>query len=332
LTNQPPLRGEVPEVLRRAREGSWQPPRQVNPAVPAALDAICRKAMALRPDDRYGSALDLAKDVERWLGDEPVAAYAEPWGVRLRRWIRKHSRLVAVAAAVLVTAVVGLTVGTVLLGRSNLRERQSREMAEKQADYFMEEVCENLLLKEPGMQLRRRQMLLAVMDDYKTFLEDRPGDPRARRQLAKAKRQLGEVYGELEHIDGARTLVAQAMDGYEQLLRESPADRELRFGMAQAHLALAELRVQAGEPEEGKKEANRAIDILEGLKAEEPLNLRFLNRLARGYNARATAEAEFGDMEAGVADNQHAYRWFLEVISLHSASDPDAFSANYARL
>ena len=48
------------------------------PAVPRPLDAICRKAMALRPDDRYASALDLAADVERWLADEPVSAEREP--------------------------------------------------------------------------------------------------------------------------------------------------------------------------------------------------------------------------------------------------------------
>jgi tetratricopeptide (TPR) repeat protein len=316
LTNQPPLRGEVPEVLRRAQEGSWLPPRQVNPAVPAALDAVCRKAMALRPADRYGSALDLAKEVERWLGDEPVAAYPEPWGVRLRRWMRKHSRLVTVAAAVLVTAVVGLTVGTVLLELSKRRERESRETAEKQADYFIEEVGENLLMKEPRMQGLRRQMLLSVMQDYEKFLEKRPGDPRARQQLAKAKRQLGEVYAEVGRIDEARTLVEQARDGYEQLLRESPADREFRFGVAQAHLALAELRVRSGEPEEGKKEANWVIDLLEGLRAEEPLNNGFLNRLALGYNARATAEAECGNLEAAVSDNQRAYVWVLAVLSV----------------
>jgi tetratricopeptide (TPR) repeat protein len=316
LTNEPPLRGELAEVLRGAQEGSWLPSRQVNPAVPAALDAICRKAMALRPADRYGSALDLAKDAERWLGDEPVAAYPEPWGVRLRRWMRKHSRLVTVAAAVLVTAVVGLTVGMLLLQRSKEAEQKSREMAEKQADYFIEEVCENPFLKEPGMQQVRRQMLLSVIQDYEEFLKKRPGDLRARQQLAKARRQLGEVYGELEYIEEARTLVDQARNGYEQLLRESPADRELRFGMAQVHLALAELQAHAGEPEEGKKEANRAIDLLEGLKAEEPWNVRFLNRLVRGYNAHATAETELGNLEAGVADIEHAYDWILVVLSV----------------
>ena len=46
LTNKPPFEGNVAEVLEQVRQGSWVPPRTVNASVPAALDAICRKAMA----------------------------------------------------------------------------------------------------------------------------------------------------------------------------------------------------------------------------------------------------------------------------------------------
>ena len=113
------------EVVQQVERGAWVPARQVNGAVPAALDAICRKAMALRPEERYGSALALAEDVEHWLGDEPVGAYPEPAGARLRRWMRKHPRRVTAAVVLLVTAVVGLTVGTVLLERSNREEQEN---------------------------------------------------------------------------------------------------------------------------------------------------------------------------------------------------------------
>ena len=46
--------------------------------MPPALEAVCLKAMALRPEDRYASARALADDVEHWLADEPVSAYREP--------------------------------------------------------------------------------------------------------------------------------------------------------------------------------------------------------------------------------------------------------------
>ena len=75
-------------MLRQVERGSWVPPREINGAVPAALDAICGKAMALHPDERHASALAVAEDVEHFLADEPVPAYAEPAGARLRRWLR----------------------------------------------------------------------------------------------------------------------------------------------------------------------------------------------------------------------------------------------------
>jgi hypothetical protein len=63
-----PAAGPVPESPWKG----W--PRRVQADVPPALDAVCRKALALEPAQRYGTALDLAVDVERWLADEPVAA------------------------------------------------------------------------------------------------------------------------------------------------------------------------------------------------------------------------------------------------------------------
>src|SRR5207249_452824 len=46
----------VERVLERVHRGDFPPPRAVLPAVPPALDAICRRAMAQRPEDRYASA------------------------------------------------------------------------------------------------------------------------------------------------------------------------------------------------------------------------------------------------------------------------------------
>ncbi len=65
------------------RRGEFPAPRQVNRRVPAALEAITLKAMAVRPGERYSSAKALAVDVEHWLADEPVTAYHEPAATRL---------------------------------------------------------------------------------------------------------------------------------------------------------------------------------------------------------------------------------------------------------
>src|SRR5262249_5059381 len=99
LTGKPPVEGsDVGSVLQRVQRGEFLPPRQVKAAVPAALEAVCLKSMALAPADRYSTPRELADDLEHWLADEPVGAWREPASVRLRRWMTRHRTLVTAAA------------------------------------------------------------------------------------------------------------------------------------------------------------------------------------------------------------------------------------------
>ncbi len=109
LTGQAPFQGkDVGEVLRRVQRGEFPPPRQVKREVPPALEAVCLKAMALKPEARYPTPRALAADVEAWLADEPVGAWREPLRARAGRWARRHQALVAaLAAGVLVTGLAG---------------------------------------------------------------------------------------------------------------------------------------------------------------------------------------------------------------------------------
>jgi serine/threonine-protein kinase len=108
LTGKAPFEGhrDMGEVLGKAKKGEFAPPRRAKREVPAALEAVCLQAMALRPEDRYPSARALAADVERWLADEAVSAWREPWRMRAGRWARRHQAMVAACAAGLLVAVL----------------------------------------------------------------------------------------------------------------------------------------------------------------------------------------------------------------------------------
>jgi eukaryotic-like serine/threonine-protein kinase len=133
LTGRPPVEGKDPgEVLRRAERGEVVPVRQANPRAPAALAAVCQKALALHPEGRYATPLELAAEVEHWLADEPVAAYREPVGERLARWGRRHRAVVSGAAAVLVTAVAGLGAGLLAVRAEQRQTAEQRDAAQGQ--------------------------------------------------------------------------------------------------------------------------------------------------------------------------------------------------------
>jgi WD40 repeat protein/tRNA A-37 threonylcarbamoyl transferase component Bud32 len=132
LTGRAPVSGhDTAEVLEKVRKGEWRTPRQVNERTPPALDAVCRKAMALRAEDRYATALDLAADIEAWLASEPVRAWREPWTLRARRWLDRHRTLVTTAAAAVLMSLLALGLGVVLLAGTNERERHLRAVAEQ---------------------------------------------------------------------------------------------------------------------------------------------------------------------------------------------------------
>ena len=115
LTGRPPFTGDLPSVLGKVKRGDFQLPRRLNKEVSAALEAICLKAMKLRPEDRYPTALDLAADVEHWLANEPVTAYVEPWSVKARRWLGRHQTLAAATVAAVLVATAALGAATALL-------------------------------------------------------------------------------------------------------------------------------------------------------------------------------------------------------------------------
>lgn len=122
LTGQPPFTGDdVGAVLRAAQAGRFTPPRQIDPTIDRALEAVCLMAMARQPEDRYDSPRALAEDVERWMADEPVSAWREPVSRRARRWARRNRSLVTSASAAGLVAMAGLAVVLAVQARANTR-------------------------------------------------------------------------------------------------------------------------------------------------------------------------------------------------------------------
>src|SRR5262249_4923723 len=109
LAGRPPVEGpDIGELLRQVQRGDFTRPRQLDPSIDPALEAVCLKAMPTSPDDRYRSCRALAEEIERWMADEPVGAYREPLGRRARRWAKRNRTAVTAAAGALVAGVVGL--------------------------------------------------------------------------------------------------------------------------------------------------------------------------------------------------------------------------------
>ena len=163
--------------------------------------------MALRPEDRYATPLALAEDVERWIADEPVSAYREPWSRRAGRWRRRHRTAVAVATV----AAALLGIGGVMLLAQRLRTDAAGSAALDQAG-------------------RRAEEARAASDPAKWS-----------EAIAEARR----AEALLDSGGGGRSLRARARErlaAYQEALRAEERDRRMTRDLDEARLLRADIK------------------------------------------------------------------------------------------
>ncbi len=137
ICTEPPVAPSVALLKRnRAAIAATYPPGCEPPALARALrgdvDVIVLRALQKEPAQRYGSAAELADDLERHLADEPIHARPPSAWYRAAKFCQRHRAAVSAAlivlAALLVTGVVS-TVSYFSVSDSLLREQVARQKA-----------------------------------------------------------------------------------------------------------------------------------------------------------------------------------------------------------
>jgi serine/threonine-protein kinase len=103
------------EVLNKVRAANPVRPSSIKPNVPHGLEAVCFKAMAKEPHNRYQGAQEFVDDLCRWLDNEPIAALKETFLQGWLRWVSKHKTLavsIPLAAVIMSLLIyVGIQIG-----------------------------------------------------------------------------------------------------------------------------------------------------------------------------------------------------------------------------
>ncbi|MBL4847077.1 MAG: protein kinase [Planctomycetes bacterium] len=105
LAGRPPHLGSVSELLYLINFEDPVPPSTLRSAVPWQLDAICLKALQREPDERYQSALELSRDITRYLAGEPILADSGSLAYRLQAFVARNR--VPVMVGLLILALLG---------------------------------------------------------------------------------------------------------------------------------------------------------------------------------------------------------------------------------
>jgi eukaryotic-like serine/threonine-protein kinase len=152
LTGERPFRGNRQMLLLQVLHDEPRPPRQLNDKIPRDLETICLKALSKTPARRYGTALDLADDLRRYLRGEPIRARPIGHAERLWRWCRRNPLAAGLVLAVSLSSAFGLWELSRLseyLVRSSALESaaQQSEILEEVNNVYSEDVVERAKLK-----------------------------------------------------------------------------------------------------------------------------------------------------------------------------------------
>jgi serine/threonine protein kinase len=93
LTGQPPFDGQTLLALLAAIQYEEPtPPSRLRRGLDSSLEAVCLKCLHKEPSDRYGSAGELAEELQRFLAGDPVQAQRRSPLARFRNSVRRNRR------------------------------------------------------------------------------------------------------------------------------------------------------------------------------------------------------------------------------------------------
>jgi eukaryotic-like serine/threonine-protein kinase len=307
LTGRSPIEGDLHDVIRAVQRGDIRPPRQLDPTIDRALEAVCKKAIAHRPADRYASPKARSDDIERWMADEPVTAWHEPFARSARRWANRNRTAVTGAAVALVAGVVGLSLVLAVQTQAKAaisaalgRETRAKLAAENPAvTEFRSSLADShnrlgSLLTRTGRAKEAEAEHRAAVAISEKLAADNPTVTEFRERLAMSHSNLGVMLIKTGRAKEAETECRAALAIRAKLAAENPAVTEFRNSLAGSHYNLGNLLAETDRKKEAESEFRVALPFQENLAAENPAVTEFRSNLADSHNRLGKLLADTG--------------------------------------
>ncbi len=217
------------------------------------LDSIVLRALRKEPEQRYGSADQLAADIRRYLAKEPVVARQGNWVYYARRFTRRHAFGV-VATATFVALLSASAIMTSLQARRIAAERDNATREGQRAETVSTFLLDVFAAADPfttqGREITARELLDQAAQRIQGDLNQQP------EVRARLLETIGRAYRRQGQIDRAVAYLEDAVR-----IKRSTADATTpKLALTLVDLAMA-LREQ-GNFEKSKQAFAEALQIL----------------------------------------------------------------------
>ena len=302
LTGSAPYSGSShQEIVRNAIAGRYLLPKRRQPRIPASLEAICLKAMAIETDQRYSKINYLIEDIERWLADEPVSVLPESLSQRAWRFMRRNRlQSQVILGAVAVVSVTAVVFSFLLNNQSNIAKAEKRT----------------------AIKLAQEKSVIA---EEKTELADKvrasllEANTQNKLSLSTLRTVVSNIQRKLKPIDGAqgvrREILGQALLGLSKVAKslETRTDADRTTVLAHNDIGMIYLTVGNADSKNATQTAIQhfeiARDISKRVATELPNEIQPQRDISIALEHIGDAQVELGEYDRA----NEAYRESLAI-------------------
>jgi serine/threonine protein kinase/tetratricopeptide (TPR) repeat protein len=320
LTREKVRQAPYPEILRRIREEEPPKPstrlsdsddrlaslaalRRTEPGrltkqVRGELDWIVMKALDKDRTRRYETANGFARDIQRYLAEEPVEAGPPSATYRLFKLARRHRTGLAAVTAFVAMLLIAATLGIYLAIRATTAERLAndrlsavekaeaeartqRDRARKAVDDMYTQVAERWLSDRSLLGRVQREFLGKALAFYEEFVRGPQSARDAMPELGRAYRRVGQIQAAMNQREPALAAFRRATEIFETLLEDDPGRAEYRCELAKSLYGLGNDGRYYGSDWPAHR---RALAIRRALVEDFPGSREYRRDLASSYH------------------------------------------------
>ena len=330
LTGRPPFQAaSVAQTLRLVCDVDPVMPRSLNPAIPRDLETIVIKCLQKEPGRRYGSARELAADLQSFLSGQPIQARPVSRLERTVMWARRRPGVASLLALLFVAMLAGTTISTYFAVERQMALNESQaefERAESALDdlrdsigQFVEVVGTEELLQEERFRPVLKRLLAHALRQYEAYIEEHAGsqDAETRAEIARSLRGIGKIHEFSGDVEESIRAYEESIGLQNELVQAYPANAEYRHVLSDTHLKLGEMLRAMGQSEAAQASFETGLNLLTELVKQVPQEGDYQRDLALSHSALGVLFLRTGRPEEALESGQESIRIFEQLLKAH---------------